>query len=212
MKPLIGLLGGTFDPVHQGHLTLARELLTTLPFNELRLIPCHQPVHRAQPMASATDRLNMLKLGVDEQKEARLIVDDCELKRHTPSYMIETLTELKQRLPEATLALIMGFDAWQGFLSWHQWERILEQTHLVIVSRPGYDLPTEGKLAQLLEQHRIKHPKELLAKPAGAILVQAQFQLPLSATASREALAKQQFDHLPACVADYIKAHHLYNA
>ncbi len=210
MSQLIGVFGGTFDPVHCAHLQLAQQLLSELSLTELRLIPCYQPVHRDSPSASATDRLQMLRLAVAELNQPKLIVDDCEIRRHQPSYMVDTLTSLKQRHPHNSLVLVMGYDAWLDFLSWRDYAHILELAHLVLVSRPGFKLPTTGSLTDLLSQHSAQNSQLLHSQQAGRILVQPQFHLPESATEVRAALAKRHFQGISDSVADYIKKHHLY--
>lgn len=138
----IGLLGGTFDPVHFGHLRPALEIKECLDLSELRLLPCHVSPHRQQPLATPQQRLDMLTLATSGN--SALTIDARELNRPPPSYTVETLEALKAEHPDAGLVFVMGHDAFAAFKSWHRWERILELAHLAVTSRPGYQLQTQG--------------------------------------------------------------------
>ncbi|OGT32077.1 MAG: nicotinate (nicotinamide) nucleotide adenylyltransferase [Gammaproteobacteria bacterium RIFCSPHIGHO2_12_FULL_35_23] len=210
MNKLIGILGGTFDPVHNGHLTIAKQLLTQLPFDHIRFIPCYLPVHRDLPGASATQRLQMLQLAT--QDESLLIVDEIEIVRQNPSFMVETLHSLKKIFKQNSLALIMGYDAWQHFTSWHQWQTILTLAHLILIHRPQYLLPEQGLLYDLLQDNQATSNSQLLNQQAGKILLQPNFDLSLSATQIRQAAKKLEVLNtlVPPTVADYIFVHKLY--
>lgn len=138
----IGLLGGTFDPVHFGHLRPALEVKETLGLSELRLLPCHVSPHRSEPSATPQQRLRMLTLATEPH--AALSVDDRELRRPPPSYTVDTLEALRAEQPEAGLVFVMGRDAFAGFERWHHWPRILELAHLVVTTRPGYRLQSQA--------------------------------------------------------------------
>ena len=213
MNSLIGVFGGTFDPVHKGHLAIVIQLLKTLPFTELRMVPCHLPVHRKQPGASEQDRLTMLKLATDSLNNPKLVIDDIEIRRGGHSYMIDTLSTYQQRYTDNhSLALIMGYDAWLGFQQWHKWQDILTTAHIILIHRPEIELPTTGPLAELLIQHQTTDSQQLLTEKAGKILLQAHYQFTISATEVRNAL-KQQADLrklLPEKVLQYIIERNLY--
>ena len=123
LQQAIGILGGTFDPIHFGHLRTAIELHQALDLAEVRLIPCYQPVHRKLPIASPEQRLEMAYCAIRD--EPALAIDNCEIERQRPSYTIETLEILRQKFPQTPLCLIMGIDAFLGFPSWHRYEEIL---------------------------------------------------------------------------------------
>ena len=146
----IGILGGTFDPIHLGHLRMAIELYDVLDLAKVHIIPCFQPVHRKQPVASPEQRLAMVKCAV--QDEPALFADDREIRRKNPSYMIDTLLELRAEMPGTPLALMVGIDAFLGFTSWHRWREILEQAHIIVAHRPHYHLPSAGIIADLINE------------------------------------------------------------
>ena len=127
MKP-IGILGGTFDPIHFGHLRSGLEVYESLEFEHIRLIPCGVPPHRELPIASNEQRLAMMRLAVEDN--TKLIVDQRELQREGPSYTVDTLLELRQEFPDTPLCLIIGSDAFLGLDSWHQWKKIPQLAHL----------------------------------------------------------------------------------
>ncbi len=137
MTQPIGILGGTFDPVHNGHLHLATAFLKELDLAELRFIPLNSPAHRPAPVASSAQRLEMLKLAVEDQ--ARLKVDDCERRRDGVSYTIDTLKDLRTRFAESSLCLLMGIENFKTLNQWHQWQSLLGYAHIVIANRPGSD-------------------------------------------------------------------------
>lgn len=168
---MIGIFGGTFDPIHYGHLRAAIELQEKLGLAEIRFVPCKQPVHKASAHATAEQRLSMLKLAISDQ--LGFIADDREIKRNTPSYMVDTLIELKQIYPTESLHLIVGADAIIKFTSWYQWEKILELATLVVMTRPQF--------------HFSSLPEKLNQK----ICVQEITQLSISATAIREMIKKE---------------------
>jgi len=150
----IGLLGGTFDPVHFGHLRPALEVRESLGLSELRLLPCHVSPHRQQPLATPRQRLQMLNLAT--AGSAVLAVDARELDRAPPSYTVDTLESFKAQYPDAGLVFVMGHDAFASFKRWHRWERILELAHLAVTSRPGYRLQTQD-FAVTQNVHELQH-------------------------------------------------------
>ncbi|EKD55255.1 MAG: nicotinic acid mononucleotide adenylyltransferase [uncultured bacterium] len=211
LQQAIGILGGTFDPIHFGHLRTALELSQALELTEVRLVPCYQPVHRKLPAASPEHRLAMVRAAI--QDETALTVDDCEIQRKGPSYTIDTLEILHQQFPNTPLCLIMGIDALLGFPSWHRWEDILTLAHLVIAHRPQYQLPQTGVVAQLLKA-RLKHSVSSLHECiAGNILLHPVTSLDISATDIRRQIAAGRNPRylLPDLVYEYIKKHGVYS-
>lgn len=133
-KP-IGILGGTFDPVHFGHLRTALELKQILDLQEIKFLPCHTPVHKELPSAHPHHRIAMLQLAI--ANESGFALDDRELRRATPSYMIETLTSLRQELNDTPLILIMGSDAFTNLPTWKNWQQLLDMAHIAVAIRAG---------------------------------------------------------------------------
>ncbi len=214
----IALLGGTFDPVHYGHLRFADEVRHALGLTEVRLVPAADPPHRAGPSASAVDRLAMLRLGAAEFPG--LVVDDRELRRGGKSYSVLTLSELRNEFPDTPLLLLLGADAFRGLPGWHRWRELLDLAHIVVVERPGVNLEA-GLPAPLVEPWRdrlVTDPGLLLGRPAGSIFVQPIAPQAISATTIRAMLAKGSVSAaklhglLPPAVLAYIELHHLYGS
>ena len=206
----VAVLGGTFDPVHIGHLRSALELRERLAFEQVRLMPCHRPPHRAQPGASAEQRLRMLELALAGETE--LCADARELRRPGPSYTFDTLTELRAELgAHCSLSLIMGADAFAGLDTWHRWRELPQLAHIVVMARPDCPLPAEGPVAELLRALRAE-PAVLREKICGAIVPVALTPLPISATAIRELLRSGRSPRylLPDAVWSFIREHALY--
>ena len=182
MNPL-GIFGGTFDPIHYGHLRTAFELLQAVPLAEVRFVPAGRPPHRDAPRCRALDRLAMVEAAVADQPG--FTVDARELDRDGPSYTVTTLRELRAEDPGRPLCLIVGMDAFLGLPTWHEWRVILDLAHLVVAHRPGWSAPREGLLAELLAQ-RGAAAAELRASPAGRIHVRAVTPLEISSTDLRD--------------------------
>lgn len=183
----IAILGGTFDPVHIGHLRSAVELREQLGCDQLRLIPASIPPHRRQPVAAAEHRLRMLQLATAD--EPGLVVDDRELKRAGPSYTYDTLRELRAELgADCSLSLVMGADACAALDSWHRWHELFDLAHLVVMARPDTRLPVTGVVADALRS-RLADASALDSRSAGAVVRVALTPLPISATAIRALVA-----------------------
>jgi nicotinate-nucleotide adenylyltransferase len=207
----IGILGGTFDPIHFGHLRMALELYQALDLAEVRLIPCYQPVHRKLPVASPEQRLAMVEKAISEEPALR--VDDCEIRRKGPSYTIDTLHTLHAELPNTPLCVFMGIDALLNFPSWHKWEEILQLAHLVVAHRPQYQLPQTGIVAELLKQRLTGNPANLHRQTAGSILLHPVTSLEISSTYIRKQIAMGQNPRylLPNSVYHYLKQNGTYS-
>ncbi|MFK5913292.1 MAG: nicotinate-nucleotide adenylyltransferase [Woeseiaceae bacterium] len=139
---MIGILGGTFDPVHYGHLRTALDVQQRLGLDEVRFIPCGEPAHRNKPVATPTQRLSMVRAAVAGQN--KFTVDDREVRREGLSYMVDTLASLKKDFPSQSLCLILGTDAFNGLAQWHQWEKIFDYANIAVMQRPE-----RGKLVEL---------------------------------------------------------------
>ena len=145
-KPL-GILGGTFDPVHFGHLRMALDIYQHCDLQEVRLIPCKQPVYTSQKndtQANSQARLAMLRLAIADTPG--LTVDERELQRETPSYTIDTLLSLRAALPQTPLCFIMGSDTLATLDTWHRWQEILDIAHLIVISRPQVTFSDNGSI------------------------------------------------------------------
>ncbi|HVC37215.1 MAG TPA: nicotinate-nucleotide adenylyltransferase [Gammaproteobacteria bacterium] len=183
----IGIFGGSFDPIHFGHLRPALEILDVLSLDEIRFIPAGQPPHRQAPAAAASLRLQMVKAAV--AMEPRFLVDEREIKRSAPSYSVDTLAELRRELPSDALALLVGMDAFLGFPGWHQWRMIFDYAHVIVAHRPGWVLQSGGELVDLIHQRQAMSAPELWSTKAGRILLQPVTQLEISSTLVRASIA-----------------------
>ncbi len=184
---MIGVFGGTFDPIHFGHLRTALELYQSLGFSEVRFIPCRHPPHRDMPQASEAQRLAMLNSAVRGQPG--LVVDERELRRDGPSYTVLTLRELREAFPDTPLCMIIGTDAFAHLDTWWRWREILTLSHIVIVERRGAVLVT-GKLANVLRERRAATAAQLAAHPAARLITRPVTPLEISATRIREMIAQ----------------------
>jgi nicotinate-nucleotide adenylyltransferase len=208
--PSVALLGGTFDPIHIGHLRSALELRERFGFAQIRLIPSHRPPHRDAPGASAAQRLQMLQLAL--AGETQLCADDRELKRAGTSYTFDTLAELRAELgQQCSLSLIMGCDAFAELDSWHRWRELLQLAHIVVIARPHHELPTRGAVAELLITHRAE-PDVLQKNSCGSVVVAELTPLPIAATAIRALIAAGRSPRylLPDAVWSFIREQALY--
>lgn len=208
-KP-IGILGGTFDPVHFGHLRLALELLQQLELQEVRFIPCHQPVLDKTALARPDQRLEMLKLAVADQSS--FIIDERELHRASPSYMVETLTSLREEYGKTPLALIMGQDAFASLPRWHRWEELITLSHIIVIGRPGFITPHPSALPVFAQENMVQDAKELQKSSAGHIFFPKITPLSISSTAIRQQLSLGINPRylLPDAVLEYIQREKLY--
>jgi len=205
------MLGGTFDPIHHGHLRLALELRDRLGFDQVRLLPCALPVHRESPGCSALQRLEMVELAVGH--EPGLLVDDREVRADRPSYSFDTLQSLRAELgKQASLTLVMGTDAFLQFDSWHRWQEFLSLCHILVVVRPGWHLPEQHPMNTWLEQYRVERVEPLLKQPAGLVVLQQLASLEISATAIRQQIGAGQSPRflLPDVVWSHIRQQGLY--
>jgi nicotinate-nucleotide adenylyltransferase len=207
----IGILGGTFDPIHLGHLRMAIELHDALDLARVHLVPCFQPVHRKQPVASPAQRLAMVQCAVNG--EQALYADDREIRRQGPSYMIDTLLDIEQEHPNTPLCLLLGIDAFLNFSSWHRWKEILDHAHLVIAHRPNYQIPAAGIIDKLLSKHLQQESSYIHENKAGGILLRPITALDISASDIRKQIAMGRNPRylLPDNVFQYINQHGTYS-
>lgn len=210
----LGILGGTFDPVHTAHLRLAEEATRQLGLSGVLWIPAGQPRHRATPAAAAVHRLAMVRLAVAGRPEFR--VDETEIRSGEPSYTVPTLERLRQEIGGGRpLVLLMGADAFLGLNTWHRWGDLFRLAHIGVASRPTFDLAAEVMAPELAAewQARRGRPADLAGSPAGAIV---DFPLSAGTVSSTEVRARLRQrlaadELLPAPVLDYIRRHRLYS-
>lgn len=209
MLPL-GLFGGTFDPIHTGHLRTAQELLTGLGLGEVRFLPSALPPHRPPPVAPPGQRLQMLEAALAGLPGFR--VDTRELDRPGPSYTVDTLTSLRSEVGSRPLCLLLGLDAFLGLPTWHRWQAIPELAHVVVARRPGSAPPTAGAAWELLRARASTDPRDLAASPAGRVLTVEITQLEISSSAIRDLVGVGGDPRflLPDAVHALIEKHHIY--
>lgn len=209
----LGIFGGTFDPVHFGHLRLAEEAADHLGLAAVLWIPAGQPAHREQPRVTARHRLDMVQLAIGDNAAFRL--DPAEVESARPSYTVPTLERLRAEYGrERPLVLLVGADAFAGIPTWHRWREVFELAHVGVAYRPGFPVEPERLPAELAEQFQRRQVNSagLQAQPAGGIATFSMTQLAISATQIRHLLAEGRSPRylLPAAVLDYIETNHLY--
>ncbi|HWR76641.1 MAG TPA: nicotinate-nucleotide adenylyltransferase [Thiobacillus sp.] len=212
MQP-IGIFGGTFDPVHFGHLRLAEEMAEGIGLSRVVFIPAGQPPHRGAPRTAATHRLEMVRRAI--AGNPRFAVDAREVESPRPSYTVDTLTALRAELgDEQPLWLLLGADAFLGLPTWHAWRQLFELAHLAVAARPGAQLMQSDAMPEVLknEVSQRQAAAGLETGPAGSVLLRATTPLDISATAIRDTLARHGSARylLPDAVLDYIHEHQLY--
>jgi len=186
MRP-IGIFGGTFDPIHYGHLRTALELKQRLDLGRVHLIPCASPPHRATPLTDGRLRLRMVEAAI--RGEQGFVADDRELERPGLSYTVDTLLSFRAELEtESPLCLLLGMDAFLNLPQWHRWGELLDLAHVVVAHRPGWEVPRGGVLGDWLIEHRAASGVELAVRPAGLVHVQPVTQLEISSTDLRDSL------------------------
>jgi nicotinate-nucleotide adenylyltransferase len=208
----VGIFGGTFDPVHYGHLRAALEAREMLGLEDFRMLPAGTPPHRSKPMASATHRLAMLRLATAGYPELR--VDDREVRRKGNSYMVDTLAEIRRESAEAPIMLLIGQDAANTLDRWHQWQLIFDLAHLVIMRRPESGVSWSGTLSAQMEHRLVERPGRLKELASGLVLPLEITQLAISSTDIRQRLNSGRSPRflLPDPVIDYTTDNRLYFA
>lgn len=206
----MGILGGTFDPIHYGHLRPAQEVLCALNLAEIRFIPAANPPHRSPPIASAAQRLQMVQLAVAGIPGFN--ADDRELKRGGVSYTVLTLQSLREEFAHRPLCLLMGLDAFEKIETWHRWQTLFELAHVVVMTRPGWDIPGKNSLPAWTLGRIVNHAAQLQQRDAGHIYFQTVHPQDISASYLRGAIAQGDSvtDKLPPAVLEYIHANRIY--
>jgi nicotinate-nucleotide adenylyltransferase len=180
MTEPIGLFGGTFDPIHYGHLRTAFELWQVLRLEQVRFLPTGNPPHRESSLAPAELRLRMVRAAIAGQPS--FVADDREMRRAGMSYTVDTLLDLRREYPDRSLCLLLGMDAFLGVPHWHRWREIFDLAHVVVAHRPGWKAPITGPLGEVMVDRGTGNLRELHAAAAGRIYVHAVTQLEIAST------------------------------
>lgn len=204
----IGLLGGTFDPIHNGHLRVALEACEQLELAEVRVLPLNEPGHRPSPQADADARSAMLAAAL----RPPLILDCSEIERGGTTYTVETLEHMRARFPARPLCLLLGRDAYQGLPTWHRPEAVLDLAHIVVAARPEQVHAVPAGLDELVGNAQSERVTDLHDSPAGKVFFLDLPELPISSSDVRRRLGTGRSVRylVPDAVADYITAHGLY--
>lgn len=211
MSRPIGILGGTFDPVHHGHLRMAIECYEQLGLEEVRFIPLKTPPHRQKPVANPELRLAMLNLAINNIRG--LTIDKCELQREDVSYTIDTVKLIRAQIEDTPLCLLLGTDAFRWLYTWKNWESLLDFVHIVVAERLGQQPGTlNPELTQLLANHKTDQVDDLKNRPAGKIFEIRIPSLDISATRIREIFKNNENPAflLPDEVINYIYTNNIY--
>jgi nicotinate-nucleotide adenylyltransferase len=187
MRP-IGIFGGTFDPIHYGHLRTALELQQTLDLERVHFVPVATPPHQKKPISNGELRMRLVEAAIEG--EPQFVADPRELERQGPSYTIDTLASFRKEFPRQPLCLLIGMDAFLGLPAWHRWDELLDFAHIVVAHRPGWRAPDSGFLGDLLRARRTQDSAALHASPAGRVHVQPVTQLEISSTDLRSLIAE----------------------
>lgn len=190
---MIGIFGGTFDPIHNGHLRIALDALELLDLEQVRLIPLANAVHRSQPETPGWLRVEMMEAALGSR--ADLVVDGRELERQGPSYTVDTLRSLKGEFAETPLCLLLGEDAFNGFADWREPDQIMQLANVAVLARPGHVTSDEPRLQSLLRQHQV--PSLDPARAHGQIAFIPVTQLDIASSDIRHRIAV-------GCSADYL--------
>ncbi len=203
----VGILGGTFDPIHHGHLHIAKCVVEQTPIKCIKLLPCYQPVHRPPPIASVEDRVEMIRQAIENVPYLEL--DTTELERKSPSYMIDTLKILRSHYPNVPFSLILGTDVYQRINTWRDWQKLLDYTHFLVLNRPKslfFHVDT------WLKNHETQEILDLKTQLAGKIYFAHIVESPISSTEIRNQVRGGQVidEVVPRGVVAYIKQKNLY--
>ena len=184
MSEPIGIFGGTFDPVHYGHLRTAFELWQSLRLAQVRFLPTGDPPHRGASLASPELRLRMVRAAIAGLDA--FVADDREMRRSGASYSVDTLLDLRREYPDRSLCLLLGMDAFLGMPHWHRWREIFDLAHVVVAHRPGWKAPITGPLGEIMVDRGTGSVRDLHVSSAGKVYVRAVTQLEISSTELRQ--------------------------
>ena len=209
---MIGILGGTFNPIHNGHLHLAERLQQTLAFEAIRFIPAAIPALKDAPNVSAEQRADMVKLAI--AVDSKFQIDTRELHRAGPSYTIDSLISLRKELGDkVSICWLIGSDAFAKLNTWHRWNELLNYCHFVVVKRPlSEELNWNAEVELLVKTHQTKDANSLKNSASGKVLIQEIEALDISSTEIRQQISSKDDASrlMPRNVINYIQQHHLY--
>jgi nicotinate-nucleotide adenylyltransferase len=202
---MIGIFGGTFNPIHNGHIKLAEQVSESLALDEVHFLPCANPVHRGAPQVSSGDRLNMIKLAIATKD--RFVANTLELDRGGASFMVDTLREVRELNRDESIVLMLGADAFNAIRYWKQSAELLDLAHLIVCQRPDIEMDHD-----IFSDRRVQSVESLRQENYGHVLPLTINQSHCSSTRIREQLMKQESTSscLPAAVLEYIVNNHLY--
>ena len=210
----LGIFGGTFDPVHFGHLNPVRETASALGLEQVRFVPAANPPHRSEPVASTHDRLAMIRLALKDYPEFR--IDERELNRTGSSYTINTLESFRAQFGDnLPIMMLVGADVFNEFNTWHQWQQIPDLAHIIVMTRPGYPV-VDASFFENPNWKISKNVNDLHSQPQGLVFFQDVTPINISATKIRSLLEKKMTadtglsQALPPSVIEYIKLNNLY--
>ena len=209
----IGLFGGTFDPVHMGHLKTAAELKKLFELKEMRMILSARPPHRDTPSSNPDHRLKMLKIALNGKEGKGLILDKIEYERIGLSYTLDTVIAVRSQAgPEVSICLCLGMDSFSSMDSWSDWKKLLNIVHIVVANRPGWEQPRNGAIYEVIKKHRATDTLDFHRSPSGKIFLTKFTPMCISSTAIRKGIAQKVSIRglLPAEVAEYIQTNKLY--
>ena len=208
MNDLIGIFGGTFDPIHYGHLRPALEVMQQAGLEQVRFLPNARPPHRAPPWLDAATRKHLIQLAIAEQPG--FVLDDRELQRDGPSYMVDTLADLQHDFAGKSLCLMVGSDAFAGFTQWQQWQAILDLCHIIVMTRPGVELAALHNQPPMIASRICSDAGSLLNSPHGLILLQSVTALDISSSRIRESLRQGLSIRylLPESIRQHLEGHY----
>ncbi|MDF1642563.1 MAG: nicotinate-nucleotide adenylyltransferase [Pseudomonadales bacterium] len=212
-RSVVAFMGGTFDPVHFGHLRMALELKQALKADQFRLIPCGDPYHKSKLVSAADVRYEMLDWALRDDPE--LMLDDRELNRQGPTYSYDTLVSLREELgSETSLVMVVGMDSFLSLPHWHNWQQLTELGHILVVHRPGSDLELTEPLKSWYVAHKAAELEQLRSNANGFVFDLKKTMLEISATQIRGLLSAGQSPRylIPGSVLEYINHNGLYRA
>jgi|APSaa5957512535_1039671.scaffolds.fasta_scaffold55975_3 nicotinate-nucleotide adenylyltransferase len=209
------VLGGTFDPIHYGHLKLALYYSKLLQIDKVHLMPCYAPVHKDKPAIAVADRLNLLQLAItsDSEFSAHLQIDEREIIRNRPSYTIDTLNQLRSELSSETpVYFIMGLDSFANLESWHSWQELLSLTNILVSYRTDASYQLSPQLTSYLAQYQTDNIDQIKQASHGCIFLDSQLEINISSSLIRNCLHNNTplGSLVPNPVADYINHNNLY--
>lgn len=211
MQP-IAIFGGTFDPIHNGHIKTSLNIQAYFKFASYFFLPCNVPVIKAPALATNEQRIKMIELAIEKYPEFRL--DHREIERASPSYMVDTLTSFREEFPQESITLIMGYDAFLSLPQWHKWEKLIQLANILVIERK--EIPKTSQLPPvlqtLLSQHQKPDKEAILKKKAGTIFFFNAGHYDISSTGIRDEIKRKAdvSSELPSAVYEYIKEFGLY--